>query len=290
VYFDWIQSFILGKTLLVTLLKCVSFFLEITYLTRVKGLPVIHTLHNMQNHAGRWVRIERAMQGWFMRRCSRIRVYSETTLRKVVRLYKTDPGKVFVIQDIPFYFHYPQGATQAQSRALLKLPPGAFVYLFLGMVKPYKGVEHLIEAFKQTAGPDDYLVIAGKSDLAAYSDSIAVLTGGHPRILFPNQFIPDEQVQYYCEAADVMVLPFRNVEHSGSVDLAISFAKPVVTLKTPFMQELLAHQTGLLFNSIQELPSLLRKAKAADLKAIGAANRRVAESSNYREFIQLFRY
>ncbi len=287
-YFDWIQSFILGKTLLVTLLKCFTFTLEITFLKQFRKLPVIHTVHNMQNHAGRWIKVERWMHHWFLHRCDRIRVYSETTKRKIVRLYRIDPDKVFVIYDVPFHHYYPGEATRKEGRQFLHLPVSAFVYLFFGMVKPYKGIEELIAAFMQIAGPEDYLVIAGTSDVKAYGQKIGALAGQHLNILFPNQFIDKEKVQYFCRAADTMVLPFRSVEHSGSVDLAMAFAKPVITINTPFMQSLLKHQLYLLFDHPAQLSDRMTKAKGYDLEQIGLRNLEIAEASNYKDFVRLF--
>ncbi len=242
----------------------------------------------MQNHAGRWVKVERWMTWWFLRRCDRIRVYSETTKRKIVRLYRINPGKVYVIHDVPFHRYYPGEATREEGRQYLNLPASAFVYLFFGMVKPYKGIEELISAFLQIAGPEDYLLIAGTSDMKAYGRRIDALARQHPNILFPNQFIDMRKVQYFCRAADVMVFPFRNVEHSGSVDLALSFAKPVITINTPFMQALLKHQSYLLFDQVSQLPELMVKVKDYNLQEIGSLNLQTAEASNYKDFVRLF--
>ncbi len=288
VYYDWIQSFILGKTLLVTLLKMGSFWLELQYLTRVQKVPVVHTLHNLRNHAGRWWALERTVYRSFLRQCSRIRVYSEATRDTAAEQFGLDKKKILVIPDIPYHHHYPRRADRPAGRSHLQLPPGAFVYLFLGMVKPYKGVEELVDAFARMAGPDDYLVIAGASDQPAYAASLAGRIAGHPRILFHNQFVPDDRVQYYYAAADVVVLPFRNIEHSGSVDLAMSFARAVITRRTAAHQRLLAHQDALLFGSTDELADKMALARTLDLEALGGLNFRKADHQEYRELLRLF--
>jgi glycosyltransferase involved in cell wall biosynthesis len=287
-YFDWIQSFVLGKTLLVTLLKCACFCLEILYVKEVKRLFLVHTLHNIQNHSRRWVRVERAVYRWFLHRCDRVRVYSDTTRRKIIRFYGVDPAKVRVVQDVPYHHYYPQTATPAAGRAALGVPAGAFVFLFLGMVKPYKGLEDLIDAFTGLPLAGKYLVIAGASDQEAYGRAIGARLAGRPDVLYHNFFIDPDQVQYYFAAADVAVFPFRKVEHSGSVDLALSFGKAVITLDTPFMRERLGHQAALLYSHLGELPAVLARAGQLDLPAVGRANFGVADRANYNDMLLLF--
>lgn len=288
VYYDWIQSFILGKTLLITLLKMTTFWLEMQYVTWVEKVPVVHTLHNLRNHAGRWWGLERTMYRCFLQKCSRIRVYSEATRDTAAEVFGLDKKKILVIPDVPYHLHYPRGADRPAGRALLNLPPKAFVYLFLGMVKPYKGVEELIDAFAHTSGPGDYLVIAGASDQAAYTATLAQKIAGHPRIFFHNRFIPADLVQFYYTAADVVVLPFRNIEHSGSVDLAMSFARAVITLRTAAHRRLLPHQEALLFHSTAELSDKLALAKTLDLTTLGQLNFQKADHQQYQELLRLF--
>ncbi len=290
VYFDWIQSFIIGKNLPITLLKCLTFSLEILYLTKIKRIPVLHTLHNLRNHAKRQVGMERWMYRFFLKRCSRVRIYSETTRVKARRLFGIDTSRFMVIQDIPFHYYYRNTSTVAESRQFLKLDESAFVYLFLGMVKPYKGLEDLVAAFKQVKDTELRLIIVGMSDSPAYAQTIQELVKEDRHIKYHNQFVADEQVQYYLNAADVMVLPFRNIEHSSSIDLALSFRKPIITRRTPFLERLLQHQREILFANPTDLPETLRTAKQEKekLRKIGEQNFAIANQSNFREFKNFF--
>ncbi|MDJ1494256.1 glycosyltransferase [Cytophagaceae bacterium DM2B3-1] len=290
VYYDWIQSFILGKTLLITLLKCFLFWFEIQYLIHIRKTPILHTLHNMRNHAGRWTKIEHVIYRYFLRRCSRIRVYSDSTRLKASRFFKIPLDKIYVIQDVPYHHYYPNTVTQKEGRTNLNFSDTAFIYLFLGMVKPYKGLEELIKAFKELEGDDNYLVIAGKGDSALYEKSIEQQIDNHPRIVFHNAFIAIDQVQYYMNAANVVVLPFKNIEHSGSVDLALSFGKPVITKETIFLQKLLHHQQELFFRKGgKSLLKTLQKAQQIDIAKVGEKNYQVAEQSNYKDLLKFFR-
>lgn len=290
VYFDWIQSFVIGRNLPVTLLKCFTFALEILYLTKIRRIPVLHTLHNLRNHAKRQVGIERRMYRFFLRHCTRIRVYSPTTIIKARRLFGIPTDHFRVIQDVPFHYFYPNNSGFAESRQHLGMDESAFMYLFLGMVKPYKGLETLIAAFGQLNDPQSRLVIAGTSDSPEYARQIQYLAGGDPRITYQNQFVAIENVQYYLNAAQVVVLPFRNVEHSGSMDLALSFGKPVISLETQFFAKLLSHQQTLLFNHAGgALLEALQNARQVDLDAIARRNFQIADNGNHRDLLPFFK-
>jgi glycosyltransferase involved in cell wall biosynthesis len=289
VYYDWIQSFILGKTLFITLLKCLVFFLEIQYITRVKKKPIFHTLHNMHNHAKRWLWVERQMYTYFLKKCSRIRVYSQTTKDKIVKTFGLVPQKIHIIDDVPFHFYYPNTATKEESRKFLNIKANQYVYLFQGMIKPYKGIDDLIEAFLSLKIENNLLIIAGPTDNMAYVQHLrSLVVKKADNIIFVNEFISIDNLQYYFNAADVVVLPFKNIEHSSSIDLAMSFAKPIITLRTGFIADLLTHQQDLLFTNISDLREKLLKAKTAETEVIGKRNFSIADNSNYRDFLSFF--
>jgi glycosyltransferase involved in cell wall biosynthesis len=215
-------------------------------------------------------------------------VYTQDTKDKVTSLFGLNPEKIKLVYDVPFHHYYPNNVSRAESRQHLNIPQDAFVYVFLGMVKPYKGIEDLIAAFRKIASADDILMLIGASDRPSYAESIKSLIADDSRIIFQNEFVAVAQVQYYFNAADVVVLPFKNIEHSSSVDLAMSFAKPIITLKTKFMHSLLQHQKTLLFDQPADLPEKLFEAKKLDLAETGRINFTIADSSNYKDFARLF--
>lgn len=285
-YFDWVHSFILGRSWLWSVFKSLVFVLEICYAKYFCQILLVHTLHNLQNHAGLYLGLERLVYGFFMRNCAKIRVYSEATKKAAVEKFGLNPERVFVIQDLPFHFYYQNQIAPAQSRAQLQIADNAFVYLFFGELKPYKGLDNLLQCFAKTAAPTDLLLIAGKSYDAHYFAALQALN--HPQVRWYHRFIEDEEVQVFFNAANVVVLPFVRIDHSGSVDLALSFGKPVVTLKTTDTAQLLAHQAELLFKNPENLADCLKKAKLIDQEAIGKKNFEAADSANYQAILELF--
>src|SRR3546814_17097186 len=94
-----------------------------------------------------------------------------------------------------------------------------------------------MSAVARLAASDLRLLIAGKSDTPAYAKKLRALGGEDERIRFSFDFIPDDALQLYLSAADLVVIPFRKATNSGSVALALSFARPVAVPAIPVFRE-----------------------------------------------------
>jgi len=132
---------------------------------------------------------------------------------------------------------YPAAVDRSSARAELGIPESARVLAFVGNVRPYKNVPALIRAFSELQRDDAILIVAGKQNRAA-RQAIDEVTGSDQRVRIFDGFIPDDRLQYFLAAADLIALPFRDVLNSGSVVLALSFARPVLVPRTETFAEL----------------------------------------------------
>jgi beta-1,4-mannosyltransferase len=286
-YYDWVHSFIIGQSAWWSYFKSLIFVLEICY-ARMAGVRIVHTLHNLQNHAGLFLGLERVVYRFFLKRCHAIRVYNDNTKAAAVQKFGLDASRISVVQDLPFHYFYKNEINQIEAKKQLQLSENQFVYLFFGEIKPYKGLDNFLPIFLANASPTDRLVIAGKSYDSAYFAQLQALGQNDPRISWHHRFIADDEVQVFFNAAHVVVLPFVRIDHSGSVDLAMSFSRPVITLRTAAMLHLLAHQSSLLFDDKNGLADCLIQAKNIDQEAIGRQNYQIADSTNYQDIMGLF--
>lgn len=284
VHFEWIEKFILGRNLLVSAVKTTHFLAQICFLRWVARVPIVHTVHQLSSHGGVQPKYERAVNRIFVRMCSAIRTYSEAMKTEIVKAFGTDPSIIWVIRDIPYNRFYSARGSKSVAREQLEIGAEHFVYLAFGRVRRYKGLEELITAFRQCSHPEDRLIIAGPIDDRGYFEALTRLAAESSNVVLADGFVPVDDVHLYFEAADVCVYPFKRVGHSGSVDLAMGFGKPVVTLATKAHLELLAHQQHLLFADPGELPEVLQKAKRSDLARIGQLNLNIANDSNFEDF------
>jgi glycosyltransferase involved in cell wall biosynthesis len=99
------------------------------------------------------------------------------------------------------------------------------VVLSFGLLRPYKGLENLLEAFVEI--PNVELWIVGNPRMSVEPlHELAALTGARVRIL--ARFVEDAEIPAIFRAADVVVLPYLDAEHSGVLYTGLAFGKPLV--------------------------------------------------------------
>lgn len=123
--------------------------------------------------------------------------------------------------------------TKEQARGVLQIPENQKVLLFFGFVRPYKGLKYLIEALPQVvkAFSDIRLMIvgefAGEDEKNQYLQQIRE-AGMTDYVMIEDGYIPDQEVEKYFAACDMVVLPYESATQSGIVQIAYGFEKPVV--------------------------------------------------------------
>ena len=182
--------------------------------------------------------------------------------------------KIAIIPHGHYQGAYPDEVTREEARARLDLPDEAKVISFVGWVRSYKGVWELYEAFAALDEPDARLVIAGQAVDGAYAARLAAAAKGDERIHLSLGFVPDEDLQLYLRAADVVAAPFLEIFTSGSVLLAMSFERAVIAPRRGCVTDVLDEQGGILYDADdpQGLEGALRVAMDADLEAMGRHN------------------
>jgi glycosyltransferase involved in cell wall biosynthesis len=150
--------------------------------------------------------------------------HSAARLRDEVGL---DPAKVRVI---------PHGAFDYLTELPEEkpLPPeleGAEgpVVLSFGLLRPYKGIENLLEAFGRVAGsnPDAELWIVGNPRMDVEPLRRQASEAG-ARVRFVTRFVDDAEIPAIFRHADLVVLPYLDAEHSGVLYTGLAFGKPLV--------------------------------------------------------------
>ncbi len=168
-------------------------------------------------------------------------------------LPRTDPARVLLAPHPVYDFGAPgrPRPSRAEARAQLGLPAEGRLVLFFGFIKPYKGVTHLIAAtpaLKARYGGSIRVLVVGDIYGARepYFDLVAKLGVGDV-LEIKDGFVPDETVEAYFCAADVVVLPYVSATQSGIVQIAYNYDKPVVTTSVGGLPEVVVDgETGFL--------------------------------------------
>lgn len=164
---------------------------------------------------------------------------------KVIEQYQANWPAQFPLN---YFFESKQGAAIARQRAIREAQ-GTFI-AFLDDDN-YPSENWLAECYafaiahpqmgacgSQIEGENLVLVIAGRSRLSksAEDELKAIADDSHIKLFL--KFIPDEDVQLYLKAADLVVLPYLEILNSGSALLALSFNRPILVPNRGAMSEL----------------------------------------------------
>jgi glycosyltransferase involved in cell wall biosynthesis len=99
------------------------------------------------------------------------------------------------------------------------------VVLSFGLLRPYKGLENLLEAFTEVGGAELWIVGNPRMSVEPLHEA-AALTGA--RVRFVTRFVEDAEIPAIFRRADVVALPYLDAEHSGVLYTALAFGKPLV--------------------------------------------------------------
>ncbi|MBS1878517.1 MAG: glycosyltransferase family 4 protein [Actinobacteria bacterium] len=99
------------------------------------------------------------------------------------------------------------------------------VILSFGLIRAYKGLEVLLEAFARVPGAELWVVGNPRMEVEPLRQLAAAAPG---RVRFVTRFVEDAEIPAIFRRADVVALPYLDAEHSGVLYTALAFAKPLV--------------------------------------------------------------
>lgn len=204
---------------------------------RLFGRKIVWTAHNVVSHHHYHPHVERLFWRFFISSLSGIICFSDESLARLRSLRKAAGGiPSLVVPHGTYRDAYPNTVTRQEARARLGLKPDSRVVLNLGILSSYKNAERLIEVGREC--PEISVLIAGKVRDARYGSKLRALARGISNVHLRLKFIPDDELQYYLNAADVFVLPYDDVTNSGCAILSLSFGVPVLAPDLPCFRSL----------------------------------------------------
>jgi glycosyltransferase involved in cell wall biosynthesis len=181
--------------------------------------PQVYTAHDRPLPG----RLGPAQERRLLSRMDAVVVHSAHGARRVRDELGFDPKRIALIPHGAFDYlaELPEQAPLPPELAAVEGP----VVLCFGLIRPYKGVEVLIEAFRAVPGAELWIVGMPRMPLDPLRE-LAAEIGDRVRIV--PRFIPDAEVPAYFRRADLVVLPHLEVEQSGVLHIALAFGKPLV--------------------------------------------------------------
>jgi glycosyltransferase involved in cell wall biosynthesis len=246
-------------------------------LARRLGMRLVWTMHNLFPHEVQDTRLDRRARRLVCTLAHAVIVHCQRAAELLAQHF----GRRHDVHVIPhghFMDVYPNTVGRAAAREALGVPPDGFVYVFLGYVRAYKGVERLLELFETLPDARLRLVIAGRVH-SSYRGPLPDAAGAmrDPRILFRPGQVPIDELQVYFNAADAAVLPFVDALTSGSAITALGFGCPIVVPNVGCLTELVGDgRCGVLYDGLQ--PDALRRAMEEVQARSGSTARERARS------------
>jgi glycosyltransferase involved in cell wall biosynthesis len=206
---------------------------------RALGIPIVFTVHEViplfaDDDA-------RASLAEAYRRADALIFHAEANRAEFVETYPDLPSDrlTAVIPHLALNnVVYPLDATRQRAREQLRLPPDAPAFLFFGSLRPYKGVDILVEAFARALKerPDLRLLLVGNPNDPSEIPDLSAL-GDLENVYSRLEYVPLDEMWLYHLAADVVVFPYRRVYQSGALLTAMGFGRAVIVSNVGGMAE-----------------------------------------------------
>jgi glycosyltransferase involved in cell wall biosynthesis len=204
------------------------------------GTRLVWTVHNVTSHEQRATPLLRAMyRRLLVDEVDGLLSLSEGGLSAARAAYPELAGLPAAVTPHGHYRDdYDFSQSRAAARADLGVDQDATLIVSVGMIRAYKNVAGLVRMV--VASDDDAvrLAVAGRAASTALAGEIRSAASSDPRVMLDFAFQSDGAVARWLRAADLVVLPYRAIQNSGSAILALSADRPVVVPSLGAMREL----------------------------------------------------
>jgi glycosyltransferase involved in cell wall biosynthesis len=193
---------------------------------------LVHTAHDVLPHETR--KIDYLLNYFLYKASRKIIVHSSYIKNKLSSIFNIKKEKIEIVPHGNFDIYQSSSPlSNEEARKEFNLSPTDKVILFFGFIREYKGLDILLDTYSivQKKNPEIKFIIAGsiesKSLAQVYKNKISTFQSDES-LITNFSFIPSEKVATYFTAADFVVLPYKDIDHSGIVHLAYSFEIPII--------------------------------------------------------------
>jgi len=251
---------------------------------RKHGVKTVFLCHNLFNHKtgglmGLVDKIMYPMARWMLRQAD---AYIVQASEKQAELREIKPGAEILFRLHPIYDRFPPATEHWAPRGRLDL-------LFFGLIRPYKGLDILLESLAKLKDNEICLTIAGEAwgDVDALRQQLT--ESGVPNLESNLRFISDVEAANYISRADALVLPYRSATGSGVAAVAYNYGKPVIATKVGSLADIVVDgKTGFLVppNDPDALASAIQKASRQELQAMRPAIEKFSHENSWGAMAQ----
>lgn len=142
----------------------------------------------------------------------------------------------------PLYDNFGAIISKSDAKKQLGLDEHTRYVLFFGLIRNYKGLDILLDAFQNNYFLENNIKLIVAGEFYGSSDKYqAAINRLGKQIILHDSFIPDESVASYFCAADVVVQPYKSATQSGITQIAYHFNNPMIVTNVGSLAELVPH-------------------------------------------------
>jgi len=216
---------------------------------RSRGAKLVWTVHNRLPHELTFPALEVQLYRLLASSADAIHIMAPHTPAAISDVVTIDPRKIRQIAHPSYEGVYDTGVTREEARASFDISDEERSVLFLGQIRPYKGVDDLARATaraNERRGGDLVLMLAGAVKEMPRAEFAASLPE-EQRTISHLGFVDDADIARWFRAADVACFPYRAILNSGSVHLAATFRVPVILPGDAYLREQFAGEPWVTF-------------------------------------------
>jgi glycosyltransferase involved in cell wall biosynthesis len=243
IHFQWLDRYIIIDRLLLPLVG------------RARGHKIVLTVHNInsgkRDNYDNW--LNRFTLSFLYKMAHRLIVHTPQSKMDLMSEFSIPASKIAIIKHGMNNRVMQQNITPKEARAFFGINKDEKVLLFFGNIDYYKGLDILIDSLfflPKNISEKIKVLVAGNSKSPEYTEQTLKKTAGshlHDQILAHVKFIPDNEVEYYFNASDCIVLPYRLIYQSGVIFMAYAFGLPIIVTDIGnFKNDVIENKTGYL--------------------------------------------
>lgn len=207
--------------------------------TNIKVIAICHNLLPHEQKPG-----DNLLTKYFTKQCDAFIGMSHSVIEDIKKLA---PLKEAIYSPHPLYDNFGKAVKKDEACDFLKLNKTEKYVLFFGLVRKYKGLDLLLQAFTDQRLRDLQLklIIAGEfyENESIYRNYISN-NNLESSVIIRNEFIPQNEVRYYFGASDIVAQTYHSATQSGITQIAFHFGTPMLVTNVGGLSEIIHEDFG----------------------------------------------
>lgn len=163
-------------------------------------------------------------------------VYMSEQVHRELAAYTSAPA---LFSPHPMFENFGTRVARDEACSELGIDPSGRYALFFGLIRDYKGLDTLLEAWSRFRRQGHKLIVAGEF-YASREKYIELIKREQLEddVILHDFFVADDRVRLYFSAADCVVLPYKSATQSGVTQIAYNFCTPMIVTDVGGLSEI----------------------------------------------------